>query len=226
MIVAELKPLKEIIAAVSGYKRILIVGCGSCVTVCLSGGDREAQILKHELSYSRHYRDQAPVFETSTLIRQCELDLITNYFKKDADFDAVLSLACGAGVQVMAGAFEPLPVIPALNTTFLGASLEPGTWQEMCQGCGDCVLAVTGGVCPVTRCSKGLDNGPCGGSQDGRCEVDQELVCGWVLIYNRLKNMNKLHLMQEIRPPKDWRSAGGAGPRIRKRTGIAGSPGI
>jgi len=225
MIVGDLKPLDEIVTSISNYRKVMVLGCGSCVTVCLSGGDREVKALTRELSRIRHYKKDPPCFETGTILRQCEQDLVTEYQEISPDIEAVLSLACGAGVQIVADVFEPIPVIPALNTTFIGASKNPGIWQEMCQGCGDCMLSFTGGICPVARCSKGLFNGPCGGSQGGSCEVDHKLPCVWALIYYRLKKQNKLHLLHEVRKPKDWRPGGGSGPRERRRTGIAGSPG-
>jgi ferredoxin len=225
MIVGDIKPTEEIVASIAEYKKIWIVGCGSCVTVCLSGGDREVKMLALELGRQSHYAGEPPLIEMDTILRQCELDLIKAYHPVPEGTEAVLSLACGAGVQTMADAFEPLPVIPALNTTFYGASLKPGIWQEMCQGCGDCLLTYTGGICPLARCSKSLLNGPCGGTNGKSCEVDPDLPCAWAQIYNRLRMQNKLHLIHKITEPKDWRPAGGKGPRSRKRTGIGGSPG-
>jgi ferredoxin len=225
MIVADLKTLEEVAASIAGYRHVLILGCGSCVTVCLTGGDREARELARELSHPKHYRDDPPQFEVGTIIRQCEQDLVTAYQNVAPDIEAILSLACGCGVQTLADVFEPLPVIPALNTTFYGASKEAGIWQEVCQGCGDCMLAYTGGICPVARCAKSLFNGPCGGSNNGRCEIFTDTPCAWALIYYRLKKQNKLHLLHDLQQPRDWQPAGGAGPRIRRRTGIAGSPG-
>jgi ferredoxin len=192
MIVGDLKPLEEIVAAVKEYKNVLVLGCGSCVTVCLSGGEREAEQLCHELSKVRHYEGVPPKFEMGCILRQC----------------------------AVADAHDPLPVIPALNTTFLGASAKPGIWAEMCRGCGDCVLTYTGGICPVARCAKGLFNGPCGGSQNGSCEVGLDTPCAWAMIYYRLKRQNKLHLLEEIRAPKDWRPGGAGGPRKRVRLGL------
>ncbi|MFQ5484219.1 MAG: methylenetetrahydrofolate reductase C-terminal domain-containing protein [Desulfobacterales bacterium] len=220
MIVGDLKPLHEIVSSISGYKRVLILGCGSCVTVCLSGGEREARQLARELSHPRHYKKQPPEFIIGSILRQCEQDLVITYQEISPETDAVLSLACGAGVQTMGDAFEPLPIFPALNTTFLGASLKPGIWSEMCQGCGDCRLSYTGGICPVARCAKSLFNGPCGGSQNGQCEVDPEIPCAWAMIFYRLKKQNQLHLLDEVKTPTDWRSAGGGGPRKRRRTGV------
>lgn len=225
MIVGDLKPLDEILTSLKGYRKILAVGCGSCVTVCLSGGDREAVHLARELSRTKHYTDDPPVVDATTIERQCEKDFILSYLKIPEGTEAILSLACGAGVQTMASVFEPLPVIPALNTTFLGASNEPGVWEEMCRGCGDCMLSFTGGICPVARCAKSLFNGPCGGSQGGSCEIREDVPCAWALIYYRLKKQNRLEQLLHVREPSDWRQAGGNGPRERRRTGIDGSPG-
>lgn len=225
MIVGDLKPLEEIVFTIAEFRKVLILGCGSCVTVCLSGGEREARELARELAHIRHYKGDPPVFRVDSILRQCEQDLVAAYQEIPPETDAILSLACGAGVQTLADAFEPLPVLPALNTTFFGASNEPGVWREVCQGCGDCVLSFTGGVCPVARCAKSLFNGPCGGSQNGSCEVDKYTPCAWALIYYRLKKQNKLHLLDELHFSKDWQPGGGAGPRKRVRTGIGGSAG-
>jgi ferredoxin len=221
MIVGDIKPLEEIVANVKDYTRILVVGCGGCVSVCLSGGYKEARTLAQELSNIRHYEGDPPRVEVETIERQCEPDWLSTYLKIPEHVEAVLSLACGAGVQTMAAVFEPLPVIPALNTTFMGATTEPGVWGEMCQGCGDCVLSFTGGICPVARCAKSLFNGPCGGSQNGACEIYTDTPCAWTLIYYRLKKQHKLHRMQEIKPVKDWQPGGAAGPREFRRTGMA-----
>jgi ferredoxin len=225
MIVGELKPIEEIADSISGFRNILVLGCGSCVTVCLSGGDREASALAGELSRGRYYHDVSPDFNVDTIQRQCERDLIDTFLNLPPETEAVLSLACGAGVQTVSDVFDTLPVIPALNTTFVGAADMPGDWREKCRGCGDCLLGFTGGICPVGRCAKGLFNGPCGGSRDGHCEVNQQIPCAWALIYYRLKKQHKLDLMTEISKPRDWRPAGAGGPRERKRTGIGGSPG-
>jgi hypothetical protein len=206
MIVGDLKPLAEIVSAIKEYKQVLVLGCGSCVSVCLSGGEREAEQLSHELSQIRHYQGTPPKFEVGSILRQCERDLVLEYQDIPAGTDAVLSLACGAGVQTLADAFEPLPVIPALNTTFLGASDKPGEH--------------TGGICPIARCAKSLFNGPCGGSQGGYCEVGDGRPCAWTQIVARLKRMNKLDYYERINATKDWTPGGAAGPRKRVRIGL------
>lgn len=226
MIVGELKPIEEIILSISAYEKISIVGCGSCVSVCLSGGEREVHMLAQELNRTVYHGIEPSPITVDVTLRQCELDLIQSYHHLPQGTDAVISLACGAGVQTLADAWDPLPVIPGLNTTFLGASFASGIWQEMCQGCGDCLLTYTGGICPIARCAKSLLNGPCGGSNGVSCEIDPDVPCAWGQIYERLGRQNKLHLMHEVRTPQDWRPGGAAGPRSRKRTGIAGSPGF
>jgi len=216
VITGELKPVAEIVPTIVGFNKVLIVGCGGCVSVCLTGGDREAHQLGRELAAQRHYDADPPDFLVQTIERQCETDWLETYFQIPEGVDAVLSLACGAGVQTMAAVYDPLPVIPALNTTFLGANIKQGIFQEMCRGCGDCVLAYTGGICPVARCAKGLYNGPCGGTNNGSCEVRTDVPCAWAMIFYRLKRMGRLDLLLEVRTPPDWRPAGGEGPRELK----------
>lgn len=220
MIVGDLKSLQEIAASIDGCRKVLILGCGGCVTVCRSGGDAEAHDLANRLSHPEYYKGVPPEFVVGTIERQCENDLLKSYLTIPQGTEAVLSLACGAGVQIAADVFEPLPVVPALSTTFMGGADEPGVWREKCQGCGDCLLAFTAGICPITLCAKRLLNGPCGGSRDGHCEVSVETPCAWARIYARLEKQGKLYLMDEFRTPRDWRKAGNQGPRERRRTGI------
>jgi hypothetical protein len=126
-------------------------------------------------------------------------------------------MSCGAGVQYVAEKYRTKPVLPAVNTTFLGVALEQGVWAERCQGCGTCILDKTGGICPIARCAKSLLNGPCGGSTNGKCEVDRETDCGWQLIIDRLKELGQLDRYEEIIPVKDWSTARDGGPRKRLR---------
>ena len=220
MIVGDLKSLQEMAASIDGCRKVLILGCGGCVTVCRSGGDAEAHDLAHQLSHPEYHKGVPPEFVVDTIERQCENDLLKSYLTIPQGTEAVLSLACGAGVQIAADVFEPLPVLPALSTTFMGGADEPGVWREKCQGCGDCLLAFTAGICPIALCAKRLLNGPCGGSRDGHCEVSVETPCAWARIYARLETQGKLYLMDEFRTPRDWRKAGNQGPRERRRTGI------
>ena len=213
MIVGKRKPIEDIANSVTDFRKVLILGCGTCVTVCLTGGDKEARALARDLANGRYFKENAPNFQVDTIERQCEWDLVKTYLHLPPDTDAILSLACGAGVQTLADVFSQLPVIPALNTTFLGALDEPGLWREKCQGCGDCMVAETGGICPVSRCAKRLLNGPCGGSVQGKCEIKGDVDCAWQLIINRLKALDRIDDYEKIHPPKDWSTERGSGPR-------------
>jgi len=214
--------LEEVAALVSEYGKVLIVGCGTCVTVCLTGGDREAMCLSRDLSQPRLYTGHGPSFEVKTIERQCERDMVRAFLKIPPGCEAILSLACGAGVQTLSSVFQKLPVIPALNTTFLGALDEPGTWREKCLGCGDCVLTYTAGICPIARCAKRLLNGPCGGSSRGKCEISKDVDCAWNLIVNRLKELDRLEDYEKISAIKDWSQDRGRGPRSAQR--VANEP--
>ncbi len=218
MIVADQKPIEEILGYLGGHKRILVLGCGTCVSVCLAGGERETAQLASILRL-RGYRKVAE----NTLERQCDEEFFAEVKEQAKGCDAILSLACGVGVQMVARVFPDKPVYPALNTQFMGTNDGAGQWTENCLACGDCKLGVFGGVCPVTRCSKSLLNGPCGGSALGMCEADPENTqCGWQLIYDRLKAMGKLHMLTEITEPRDWSTTHSGGPRSLSREDIAG----
>lgn len=213
MIVAEQKPLTELKTLIGDAQRVLVVGCGTCVTVCFAGGEREAAIVSSSLRMSSKLDENSKQITDTTVQRQCEweyLDQITDQIK---EADVVLSLGCGIGVQAIAEHFPDTWVVPGLNTTFLGLPLEQGVWVERCAACGDCILGLTGGICPIARCSKSLLNGPCGGSEGGKCEVNPEISCAWQLIYDRLSSMNKLNVLLEIQPPKNWRTSRDGGPR-------------
>jgi ferredoxin len=217
MITGKLKPMEEIAASISEFKKVLILGCGSCVTVCLSGGDRAARDLAREIVHPKFFKPKPPMFETNNILRQCEKDLVKTYLVIPPQTEAILSLACGAGVQILAETFQDMPIIPGLNTTFLGALDEPGIWREKCYGCGDCVLAHTGGICPVARCAKRVLNGPCGGSSNGKCEISKDVDCAWQLIVNRLKALGRLDDYEKISSLKDWSADRGGGPRSLDR---------
>ena len=213
MIIAEQKPLEEIKQLVSDAKKVLVVGCGTCVTVCFAGGEKEAGILGSLLRMSSKMDGNAKDVSEVTVQRQCEWEYLDVIKDKVADADVVLSLGCGVGVQALAERYPNAFVVPGLNTTFMGMPQEQGVWVERCAACGNCLLGLTGGICPIARCSKQLLNGPCGGSSKGKCEISSETDCAWQLIYDKLKAQNRLHLLMEINPPKDWRTSRDGGPR-------------
>jgi len=213
MITGEQKPIGEIREMIAPYRRILVLGCASCVAECAAGGRKETEVLASALRMAAKMNAEEVEISEKTLDRQCVRDFIVDLEEEIERYDAVLSIGCGAGVQAVAEVFEEVPIIPALNTQFLGETREQGYWTENCVGCGDCMLYHFGGICPLTRCAKGLLNGPCGGSVEGRCEVDPDQPCAWQLIIDRLARFDALERLDEIYPPRDWSKKQGRGPR-------------
>jgi ferredoxin len=213
MIVAEQKTLDEIKGLVKNAHNVLVVGCGTCVTVCFAGGSREAAILASSLRMASQLDGSPKQVSDVTVQRQCEWEYLDPISDQIREVDIVLSLGCGIGVQAIAEHFPNTWVVPGLNTKFLGLPVEQGVWSERCAACGDCILGLTGGICPIARCSKSLLNGPCGGSEAGHCEVNAEIPCAWQLIYDRLKSLDKLEVLMDIQPPKNWRTSRDGGPR-------------
>lgn len=202
MIVGSRKPFDEITSTIEGYKNILVLGCGTCVAVCMAGGEKEAAILAEELRIHFKKENKDVKISEMTILRQCDEEYFATVRENVSQYDLVISMACGVGVQYAAELFDGVRVVPALNTTLAGYTKQEGMWLENCSLCGDCVLAQTGGICPVTICPKGLLNGPCGGTNDGKCEVDKEKDCAWTLIYRRLEKLGLLDNIREIFPPK------------------------
>lgn len=213
MIVAEQKPLDEIMDLLGDAHKILIAGCGTCVTVCFAGGEKEVAIMASALRMRSKLEGHAMDIDEVTVQRQCEWEYIDPLGEQLDQYDAVLSMACGIGVQAMSERFPDTITLPGLNTTFMGLPEEQGIWEERCQACGDCLLGITGGICPIARCSKQLLNGPCGGSQDGMCEVDPDTPCAWQLIWERAEKLGTTDKLLEIQPPKDWSQSRDGGPR-------------
>lgn len=208
MIVTTQKPLDEVLGFISGYRSILIVGCDGCTQP--PRGIREARTLSQLLELGGKLRGKSFTFKTTTVAKQCDPYLTASALKpQKGSEEAILSLACGIGVQTLAALFPGVPAFPAQNTHFMGAEdREAGSLIERCGGCGDCTLGITGGICPVVRCSKGLLSGPCGGSKLGKCEASPEKDCGWVQIYENLKALGKLDNLKQFRPPRDYRLSG------------------
>lgn len=213
MIVGEQKPISEIIGKVSPYDKLLILGCGTCVKTCFSGGEEEVALLASTLRLAFQKNGRKIQIEELTIERQCEDEFIKEAAPAIARNDAVLSLACGAGVQMIASRFTRSPVIPGVNTTFIGVLEKQGLFTEKCVGCGNCVLDIFAGVCPISRCSKKLLNGPCGGSQNGKCEINSDTDCAWQLIIDHSTSFGQMNKLLTYIPPKDWRTSPAGGPR-------------
>lgn len=217
MIMAKPKPMDEIINDIKDFNRVLVAGCNGCVAVCEAGGLKEVELLASALRMHFMQKGQRKQIDEVSLTRQCDKEYLEEVKERMDGYDAVLSLACGAGVQFMAEMYGNKPILPGVDTCFIGVTVEQGVWSERCQACGQCVLTSTAGICPITRCSKRMLNGPCGGSENGRCEISilvgKDIPCGWHLIYERLKKLGRLESFKEPALDKDWTASRDGGPR-------------
>jgi hypothetical protein len=205
------KPIEELLGYLEGKEKIVLIGCGGCATVFHTGG--EAEIKEMADTLSRHGKKilaaVAPPFGEFTCYAPWSKARLSNYRREVEECDAILMQCCGDGLQVVrdniiAGEFGlTKPIYPATNPMgHMGGG--PALFTEKCQQCGECELGRLAGICPLTQCPKGLLNGPCGGSENGKCEVDTERDCAWVMIYERLEKLGELHKLEEIMEPKDW----------------------
>jgi ferredoxin len=205
MIVAKRKPFDEIMQLVKGHKKVLVVGCGTCVAVCLAGGEKEVAVLTTELDMGRKLANNPVELGSITLERQCDREYLAQLDGMVKEYDALISMACGVGIQFLAERFPDTPVFPAVDTCGLAVNQDVGWYEERCRSCGRCVLGLTGGICPVTMCAKGLYNGPCGGTNKGSCEINADQPCAWFSIYERLKAQGRLDCIMEVQPPQEWK---------------------
>ena len=208
MIVTQQKPLQEIIDSLKEYKKIFLVGCGECATTCKTGGETEISAIKKILEEQGKTVVGACIPSAPCVASQVKIELAKN-MKVLRDVEAVLVLSCGLGTQsVKDNDRLGLKVLPGCNTIFAAVVDAQGNFHEKCSMCAECVLDVTAGICPITLCAKGLLNGPCGGMDKGKCEVDKEKDCAWVLIYKELEKRNKLGKIKEIQGAKDFKKSG------------------
>ncbi len=211
MIITKQKPFEEILKFLESSPRVFIAGCTLCATTCKTGGEEEAKKIEKKL------QDKGKVVSGWVILDPaCHILNNKKYFRENKEkldqADSILVLACGNGVQAVGESMDK-KVYPGCDTLFLGEIIRFGNYEERCQLCGECILDKTGGICPITRCSKSLLNGPCGGAEDGKCEIDPEIECGWQLIIDQLEKQDKLHLLEEIIPPKDWSKSRDGGLR-------------
>lgn len=202
MIITEAKPFQEVLEKLQPYAKIFIIGCAACATKCQTGDEETVKKTASELEKAGKKVTGYAVLDTPCDIRIAKRDLSKS--KEAADADAILVLACGAGIQAAEKVTEK-PLLPGLNPVFIGTVERIGVYNEFCSICGECIVDRTGGICPVTRCSKGLVNGPCGGMVEGKCEVDPEKDCAWVLIFNKLKERGEeKKIARDYLPPRKY----------------------
>ena len=202
MILSEQKPFEEILGYLNGENSVFILGCNGCAQSSGSGGPPQVEEMRKKLEEAGK-----KVAGTMVIDFLCEKALVKSRLRARAEqvkaADSILVMTCGVGVQAVAAAVNKV-CHPACNTVNLGGSR--GEWQgsERCAECGDCLLEYTGGICPLTACTKGLISGACGGASNGKCELSPEKDCGWELIYERLKSVNQLDKLRQFIPPHDW----------------------
>ena len=206
------KSLEEIRQYLEKCERVYLIGCGTCATLCHTGGKSEILEMKDKLAASGKE-------VTGWMVIPTACDELTKYaLQENADdletADCILAMTCAVGVQTISLYLkEPKPVYPALNTLFLGMEESPGHFIEVCAQCGSCVLGRTAAICPLVRCAKSLLNGPCGGSVGGKCEISPDVLCAWQMIYDRLASLGQLDELERIEPVKDWDVSVSGGPR-------------
>lgn len=206
MIITKQKPMEEILENLKDIQKIYLTGCSLCATSCMTGGEKELIKMKEDLE-----KQGKKITGYTVLDPSCNKLQVKSALKKQKEAveeaQAVLSLACGDGVQTVAGVLQEKPVYPANDTLFIGEVERIGHFTEACRACGECELAWTGGICPVTKCAKGLLNGPCGGAKNGKCELNPENDCAWILIYQKLQKLGQTDKLLQIKPPKDHSKA-------------------
>ncbi len=199
--ITQQKSDSEIDRLLETSSRIFVVGCGTCTTMTHTGGDTEVNTMKEALSKAGKIITGSVVLPVACDNMSSE---ILNSCGDQADqADALLVMSCAFGVQTVARHLKKM-VVPALDTLFFGKETTTGEYNEICVQCGTCIIGETGGICPVTSCHKGLVNGPCGGTNEGRCEIDKEKMCAWTSIYNRLSELGKLDLMRTLHKPRNF----------------------
>ncbi|MCX8069236.1 MAG: methylenetetrahydrofolate reductase C-terminal domain-containing protein [Thermodesulfovibrionales bacterium] len=213
MIVGSQKSFDEIWEMIKGFKDIIVLGCNTCVAVCHAGGGKEAEKLSTMVKIKANELSVSMNVTSLSVMRQCENEYIDEVIDNLKKSQLVLSMACGVGVNFLSQKIGAVPVFPALNTSFYGGVPKEGLFVELCAGCGNCILHLTGGICPIARCSKSLLNGPCGGTDRGKCEVSKDIDCAWYLIVERMKLLGTLEKLYEVQPPRDWSSSFHGGPR-------------
>jgi len=204
------KPFEEISEALSEVERVYVVGCGTCATMCHTGGKSEVLDMKDKLEAAG--KKVTGWMVVPTACDELTKDALRESAKDIEQVDGILAMTCAFGAQTIT-LYTNKPVYPALNTLFVGKEETPGHFIEVCMQCGDCILAKTVGICPLVRCAKSLLNGPCGGSVDGKCEISPDIPCAWQMIYDRLAALGQLDKLEEIVLLRDWSTSREGGPR-------------
>jgi ferredoxin len=214
MLISEQKPFEEILSSLDGEKAVFLIGCKGCAEGCETGGEKEVMEMRRKLE-----EQGKTITGFSVIDMVCDEPLTRLKLKAHeetiAASDSLLVLCCGTGVQTVAASADKI-VHPGCNTVSSGGAHAEWREAERCLECGDCILDFTGGICPIARCSKHLLNGPCGGSQEGKCEVSPDLPCAWQLIIERLTKLGRLDRLEDVVAPKNWSVSLISGPPTKR----------
>jgi ferredoxin len=199
--ITEQKPFEEIEQILNGAEKVYLIGCGTCATLCHTGGKTEVLEMRDKLTEMG--KEVSGWMVIPTACDELTREAIAEVSEAVGQADCILALTCAFGVQTITRYTDKM-VYPALNTLFIGIEEVPAHFSELCTQCGNCLLGRTAGICPLTACPKGLVNGPCGGYRHGMCEVDPNRECAWVRIYNRLEKVGQLEKLSALQPLKDY----------------------
>ncbi len=203
MIITQKRDRTKLLETIKDYNSFFLVGCSECATLCGTGGEPELLEMKELLESEGKKVTGTFVAKTGCQVLGTKIELKPSK-EALAETECILVMSCGAGTQSAVELFKDTPVYPTNDSLFLGNMTRMQMFDQRCSLCGECILEKTGGICPVTACPKGLLNGPCGGTNEGKCEVSPDVECAWVKIYNRLEKINRLDDLKVINEPKNW----------------------
>lgn len=204
MIITQKRDQKQLLETIKDYNSFFLIGCSECASLCGTGGEPELKDMKELLESEGKKVTGTFVAKTGCQVLGTKVELKKNFKDEVNDAECILVMSCGAGTQSAVDLYKNKPVYPTNDSLFLGNMTRLQMFDERCSLCGECILDKTGGICPVTTCPKGLLNGPCGGTNEGKCEVSSDIECAWTRIYNRLKEINRLDDMKKMTEPKNW----------------------
>ena len=190
MLMTKLKSKESLASLIDG--KVFIINCHGCKEVGFP--EEEAKALQSELAAEGKV---VGILTTDYICNPENMKLrLRSHLAEISEADAVMVFSCGVGVQTVASYLEDQKVLAGCDTLPLPGFQGVTPLEYDCGQCGECFLNLTGGICPITACSKSLVNGPCGGTKNGKCEVCPDMECGWERIVQRLKAQGRLDILR------------------------------